>query len=118
MAQPFQSHCVVDWVSASPRRVHDESVSRILAVGLRPLRFRPGFGGLLPTCPADLRLAAVRPKGGRLGSIPLCPPPTIPMSEPLGIWTLYYVAADDHLPAVRRHALCLLLSRPGGRAAA
>src|SRR5207302_2129058 len=108
---------MVDRIYASARGVYDESVSGVSALGLGPLRFRLGPRGLLPFCFADLRLASVAPKGGDVRGVSLYPPSAVPLSEHHCVWTLYHLAAGDHILAVCGHALCLLLPRSGGRAA-
>src|SRR5262249_28944377 len=77
--------------------------------------FRLGPAGLLAFGFADLRLASVWAKGGNVGSVPLCPTSPVPMSEHFGVWGLYYVAADGHIPAVRLYAVGLLLPCSRGR---
>src|SRR5207247_1027043 len=115
--KPLESHCVVDRICASARGVYDESVSGVSTLGLGPLRVRLRPRGLLLfRCP-DLRLASVPAKSGDVRGLPLYPPSPVPLSEYLGVWTLYHVAAGNHIPAVCGHALCLLLPRSGGRAA-
>src|SRR6266700_7103667 len=94
-----------------------ESVSGVSTLGLGPLRVRLRPRGLLLfRCP-DLRLASVPAKSGDVRGLPLYPPSPVPLSEYLCVWTLYHVAAGDHIPIVCGHALCLLLPRPGGGAA-
>src|SRR5438552_296706 len=108
---------MVDRICASARGVYDESVSGVSTLGLGPLRVRLRPRGLLLfRCP-DLRLASVPPKSGDVRGLPLYPPSPVPLSEHRCVWTLYHVAASDHIPAVCGHALCLLLPRSGGRAA-
>src|SRR5207248_5214703 len=87
VAQPLESHCVVDRIFATPCGVYDESVSRVPALGLGPLRFRLGLGDFLLSGGADLRLATVRPKGSDIRSVPLHSPSAVLVSEHLGVWT-------------------------------
>src|SRR6266581_847879 len=117
VAQPLESHCLADRIHASARGVYDKSVPGVPALALGPLRFRLGPRGLLLLCWAGLRLASVPPKGGDVRGVSLHPPSAVPLSEHLCVWTLYHVAAGDHISAVCGHALCLLLPGPGGRGA-
>src|SRR5437667_1870449 len=117
VAYSLESHCLADWICASARSVYDQSVSGVSALGFGPLRFRLGPRGLLLFRCRDLRLASVPAKSGDVRSLPLCPPSSVPLSKHRSVRALHHVAAGDHIPIVCGHALCLLLPRPGGRAA-